>query len=165
MGVSGSGKTTIAQEIASQLDIVFLDADFFHSEAAIKQMSQGTPLTDEQRKPWIERICIKLSQLELNGESCVLAYSGLKQQHRQLIFGSYPRSFGILLNADQTLIVQRMADRKGHFMPPQLLDSQMAAMEPVNENMDEKIRLLTISATEPIDSMLMKSIEFIFLDT
>jgi len=160
MGVSGSGKTTIAQEIANHLDIIFIDADSFHSEGAIKQMSLGIPLTDEQRTPWIERICVKLSHLELEGQSCVLAYSGLKQQHRQLIFGSYRRSFGILLDADQTLIVQRLAGRKGHFMSPQLLGSQIAAMEPMNENMDEKIKLLTVSATESIDNILMKSIEF-----
>jgi gluconokinase len=86
MGVSGSGKTTLATEIANTFDITFLDADSLHSQVAIQQMSQGIALTDEQRAPWIERIYRQLNQFETQGKSCALAYSGLKQQHRQLIF-------------------------------------------------------------------------------
>lgn len=161
MGVSGCGKSTLAQEIANHFDMTFLDADTFHSEDAIKQMSQGIPLTDEQRAPWIERICRQLNHLELQNKSCVLAYSGLKQQHRQLIFGSYNRAVGILLNTDQALIAQRMADRGGHFMSPQLLSSQIASMEPINEKGVEDIELLRLSAAESVDNSLLKSIDFI----
>jgi gluconokinase len=161
MGVSGCGKSTLAQEIANHFNMTFLDADTFHSEEAIKQMSQGIPLTDEQRAPWIERICRQLNHLELQNKSCVLAYSGLKQQHRQLIFGSYHCAVGILLNADQVLIAQRIADRGGHFMSPQLLSSQIASMEPINQNSEEHIELLRLSAAESIDNSLLKSIGFI----
>jgi gluconokinase len=169
MGVSGCGKTTLGQAIANHLDFIFLDADAFHSEEAIKQMSAGIPLTDEQRNPWIDRICSQLHQLELQNKSCVLAYSGLKQQHRQLIFGSYNCSLGILLEADQTLIAQRMTVREGHFMSPQLLSSQISSMEPININNvksafkspNENIKLLTLSAVESVDSSLLKSINFI----
>jgi gluconokinase len=169
MGVSGCGKTTLAQEIANHYQITFLDADAFHSEKAMKQMSEGIPLTDEQRAPWIDRICRELNQLASKNISCVLAYSGLKKQHRQLIFASYHCSLGILLNTDQALISQRMADRGGHFMSPQLLSSQIAAMEPINENRAEslpehaleKIELVRLSAAEPVESLLLKSIDFI----
>lgn len=161
MGVSGCGKSTLAHQIANHFDMTFLDADSFHSEAAIKQMSQGIALTDEQRAPWIARICTQLNQFDLQNKSCVLAYSGLKQQHRQLIFGAYKHSVGILLAADQTLIAQRLADRGGHFMSPQLLSSQIAAMEPINANADESIKLLTLSAAGSVDSLLLKSIDFI----
>ena len=88
MGVSGCGKSTLAQEIANHYKINFLDADDFHSEDAIKQMSDGIPLNDKQRAPWIERICRQLNHLALKNISCVLAYSGLKKQHRKLIFAS-----------------------------------------------------------------------------
>lgn len=159
MGVSGSGKTTLAQEIANHFDIIFLDADSFHSEDAIKQMSQGIPLSDDQRTPWIERLCKQLSHFERENKNCVLAYSGLKQQHRRLIFASYSRSVGILLDADQALIAQRLTDRGEHFMSPQLLSSQIASMEPINEKAVENIELLLFNAAESVDSLLSKSID------
>ena len=160
MGVSGCGKSTLAEKLANHFDITFLDADSFHSEEAIKQMSEGIPLTDEQRAPWIARICRQLTHYELQNQCCVLAYSGLKQKHRQLIFGSYHRAVGILLNADQVLIAQRLADRAGHFMSPKLLSSQISSMEPINEKTVENIELLTLSAAESVEITLLKSIDF-----
>jgi len=159
MGVSGTGKTTLATEIANTLDMTFFDADSLHSQAAIQQMSQGIALTDEQRIPWIERICSQLNQFETQGKSCVLAYSGLKRQHRQLIFSSYHHTYGILLNADQAIIEKRLQARKNHFMSPRLLSSQIDAMEPfVNE-----ITLLNLSLNKTLESLLLQSVSFINL--
>lgn len=161
MGVSGCGKSTLAEEIANHFAITFVDADSFHSEEAIKQMSQGIPLTDEQRAPWVARICKQLNDFKLQNKSCVLAYSGLKQQHRQLIFGTYCSAVGILLDADPALIAQRLGNRGGHFMSPELLSSQISAMEPINEKAVEKIELLTLNAENSVATSLLKSIEFI----
>ena len=159
MGVSGTGKTTLATEIANALNMKFLDADSLHSQAAIQQMSQGIALTDEQRVPWIERICRQLNQFETQGKSCVLAYSGLKQQHRQLIFSAYQHTYGILLSADQAIIEKRLQNRKNHFMSPELLNSQIAAMEPIlNE-----ITLLNLSLNKTLESHLSQSVSFINL--
>ena len=161
MGVSGTGKSTLAIEIANRSGFTFLDADALHSADAIEQMSKGIPLTDTQRAPWIERISSQLREYESENKSCVLAYSGLKQQHRQLIFASYHKSMGILLDANQALIAQRLTDRDGHFMSPQLLTSQIADMEPINSKPVESITLLALSATEPVEKLLLESINFI----
>ncbi|MEW6998628.1 gluconokinase [Colwelliaceae bacterium BS250] len=161
MGVSGCGKTTLADAITSHFDMTLLDADSFHSEDAIKQMSQGVPLTDEQRAPWIARIGKQLSYLKNQNKSCVLAYSGLKKQHRQLIFGSYDHTIGILLNTDPDIIARRLEGRKAHFMSSQLLSSQIASMEPINAEPGENINLLTLNAAETVENLLLKSIAFI----
>jgi gluconokinase len=161
MGVSGCGKSTLAQEIANTLAITFLDADSFHSEDAIKQMSQGIPLTDEQRAPWIALICQNLSELEAQNKCCVLAYSGLKQEHRRLIFGSYCRTVGVFLDIDPVLIAQRLSKRGGHFMSPKLLSSQLASMEAINKDVTENIELLTLSAEESVAKSLIKSLNLL----
>jgi len=161
MGVSGCGKTTLGKAIANHFDFPFLDADSFHTKDAIKQMSEGIPLTDEQRAPWIERICKKLSHFEYQNKSCVLAYSGLKQHHRELIFSAYNCAKAILLNADQAIISQRLAGRGEHFMSPKLLSSQIAAMEPINTSAVENIELLTLSVNDTVESLLLQSINFI----
>ncbi|MFT4940472.1 MAG: gluconokinase [Paraglaciecola sp.] len=159
MGVSGTGKSTLATEIAKHFDITFLDADSLHSETAIKQMSHGIPLSDKLRAPWIKRICSQLSQYESQNLSCVLAYSGLRQQHRELIFNSYRKTLGILLSADKALIAQRLQARRNHFMSAQLLSSQIAAMEPFSKEMSQ----LTLNANlaDNVGSLLLQSVSFI----
>lgn len=133
MGVSGSGKTTLASEYAKRHQFTFLDADSLHSDQAIQQMSQGIPLTNEQRLPWIQRIHNQLCHFEAENKNCILAYSGLKQAHRKVVFSAYTHRAGVLLRADKVLIMQRLATRSDHFMPPQLLDSQLNEMEPLDE--------------------------------
>lgn len=159
MGVSGSGKTTLATAIAQHFDITFLDADSFHSQAAIQQMSQGIALTDEQRLPWIDRICSQLNQYEKKGHSCVLAYSGLKQKHRQLIFKTYENTFGILLNADVAIIEQRLKARHNHFMSPGLLNSQITAME----SFGDQTSVLKLGLNETLENLLLQSVSAIDL--
>ena len=161
MGVSGTGKTTLATEIAKHFDIEFLDADSLHSEDAIKQMSQGIPLTDTLRLPWIKRICRQLRQFEAQNISCVLAYSGLKQQHRELIFNAYHHALGILLKANQSILAQRLQARRNHFMSPQLLSSQIAAMEPLSNEMAQLT--LNVNVVDTVDQLLLQSVDFINL--
>jgi len=158
MGVSGCGKTTLGKVIAKYFDFIFLDADSFHTKEAITKMSEGIPLTDEQRAPWIARICKELSHFDGKNKSCVLAYSGLKQQHRELIFASYHHTVGIFLNAGQALTARRLEARAGHFMSPKLLNSQIASMEPINASTDENIELLSLNASRAIADLLLESI-------
>ena len=129
MGVSGSGKSSLAKEVADEFSITFLDADDFHSEQAKKHMAANKPLTDDMRKPWLKAIITHLQSLYLQGKSVVLAYSGLKAEHRKLF---RELSFGchfFCLTGDKKLIASRMSQREGHFFSPELLDSQFDAME------------------------------------
>ena len=152
MGVSGSGKTTLASEYAKRHQFTFLDADSLHSDQAIKQMSQGKPLTNKQRLPWIQRIHNQLCHFEAENKNCILAYSGLKQAHRKVVFSAYTHRAGVLLSADKAMIMQRLATRSEHFMPPQLLDSQFNEMEPLNE----KEPLLALNSADTVEVLLDK---------
>ena len=125
MGVSGSGKTTIAQALAAHYGYRFLDADDYHSVAARAQMAAGQPLTDAMRLPWVELLAATLRDCVQAGESVVLAFSGLRGTHRQLLRRSgIPIRF-VFLHAAPHVIAARLSARAGHFMPASLLDSQL----------------------------------------
>ncbi|MCS5587864.1 MAG: gluconokinase, GntK/IdnK-type [Porticoccaceae bacterium] len=145
MGVSGTGKSTLANEFSLRHQFTYLDADSFHSEQAIQQMSQGIPLTNTQRIPWINRIYEQLRKYRQQHKNCILAYSGLKKAHREVIFSAYTHRLGVLLNADPQLIRERFAQRSDHFMSSKLLDNQFAEMEPFDNN--ESLLNLNISCS------------------
>ncbi|WP_372177584.1 gluconokinase [Xanthomonas axonopodis pv. phyllanthi] len=134
MGVSGSGKTTIAHALAAHYRFRFLDADDYHSVAARAQMAAGQPLTDAMRLPWVELLSATLRDCVQSGESVVLAFSGLRSAHRQLLRNSgVPMRF-VFLHAAPHVIAARLSNRAGHFMPPTLLDSQLQTLElPLDE--------------------------------
>ncbi|MBV6846445.1 AAA family ATPase [Xanthomonas campestris pv. paulliniae] len=134
MGVSGSGKTTIAHALAAHYRFRFLDADDYHSVAARAQMAAGQPLTDAMRLPWVELLSATLRDCVQAGESVVLAFSGLRSAHRQLLRNSgVPMRF-VFLHAAPHVIAARLSNRAGHFMPPTLLDSQLQTLElPLDE--------------------------------
>lgn len=145
MGVSGSGKTTLAHALADAWPATFLDADDVHSLAAKARMAGGQPLTDRMRAPWVRRIALDLQRRVAAGERVVLAFSGLRQRHRdQLRATGLPMKF-LFLHGDATLIAARMQARRGHYMPASLLDSQFATLEtPVDE-----ADVVRIGAAEP----------------
>jgi gluconokinase len=129
MGVSGSGKSTVAHALAECCGFRFLDADDYHSDEARARMASGVPLDDEMRKPWIRAICDHLATLAAQGESCVLAFSGLKQHHREpLRHTGFDVTF-FFLDGDKEIIRERIQRRKGHFMPAKLLESQYITLE------------------------------------
>ena len=129
MGVSGSGKTTVAQSLAQAWPATFLDADDFHSDAAKAHMAKGEPLTDDMREPWVHRLRDELVRRTASGERVVLAFSGLRRQHRDILRGAgLPLAF-LFLHGDRALIAARMQARSNHYMPVSLLDSQFAALQ------------------------------------
>jgi len=129
MGVSGSGKSTVAKSIAQHCHFVYLDADDFHSDEAKQMMANNQPLSDEQRLPWIARICQQLSQYHQKDNSVVLAYSGLKRAHRDIFRQLAFTLHFVLLRGSEALIAKRLSSRRDHFMSAQLLKSQFEALE------------------------------------
>lgn len=130
MGVSGSGKTTVARALAAHYGDVFLDADDFHSEDAKAQMAARVPLSDAQRDPWVDALAAALRDYARQGHSTVLAFSGLRAAHRQRLRDSgVPLRF-VFLHAPAAVIATRLQTRHDHFMPPELLASQCQALEP-----------------------------------
>ncbi len=131
MGVSGSGKSTVAEVLASLTGWHFAEGDAYHSEQCLVKMSGGIPLTDEDRMPWLVRLQGVLRQWEQNGESGILTCSALKQQYRDVLcdgLGAGGFRF-VLLEGSRKVFEERLGKRRGHFMHPALLVSQLATLE------------------------------------
>ncbi|TQV70976.1 AAA family ATPase [Aliikangiella marina] len=134
MGVSGSGKTSLAQAIANTLNWSFVEADDFHSEVNKQKMAKGIALNDADRLPWINMICRELFLKADSGSNCVLSFSGLKSTHRQMLRELNAIVAFLYIDLSQAVIASRLNQRENHFFNPKLLDSQFKAMEdPSNE--------------------------------
>ena len=129
MGVTGSGKSTIGELLARRLSLPFFDADDYHSPEHIAKMSRGLPLTDADRAPWLRRLAHLLAGQEQKG-GAVLACSALREIYRQRLQQELQRRpFWILLDGSEALLRSRIKSRPGHFMPAELLASQLATLE------------------------------------
>ena len=130
MGVCGSGKSLIGAKLARELDIEFVEGDDLHPPENVKRMAAGIPLTDEDRHGWLMAIAARLREARRAGVGLVVSCSALKRSYRDLL-----RSVGdadvrfVHLAGSRPLIEERMAKRRGHFMPPSLLDSQLSILE------------------------------------
>lgn len=130
MGVTGCGKSTVGKLLATELDVPFQDADDLHSEANIRKMAAGHPLNDEDRWPWLRRVGKELHLAESSG--LVIACSALKRAYRELLLTAEPRSRFVFLEGSRELLAERLGHRHGHFMPDDLLDSQLETLEPLS---------------------------------
>jgi gluconokinase len=148
MGVAGSGKTTIASGLAEHLGVPFVEGDSLHPAANVKKMASGTPLTDEDRWPWLKAIGERMEVERMTGHGVVVSCSALKRSYRDCLRKEvHGKVHFILLDGSRELISERMKKRKGHFMPPALLDSQFATLE--RPTPDEHAVILDISHTVP----------------
>jgi carbohydrate kinase (thermoresistant glucokinase family) len=129
MGVSGSGKSTVGELIATRLGATFIDGDLLHPKANVAKMESGTPLNDEDRKPWLEMIGHRFA--DADGHSLVIACSALKRAYRDIIRAAAPGVRFVLLHGPAELLAERLEHRRGHFMPSSLLASQLATLEPL----------------------------------
>jgi carbohydrate kinase (thermoresistant glucokinase family) len=129
MGVSGSGKTTVAAMLAGRLGANFLEGDDLHPPANVQKMRGGTPLTDDDRWPWLEAIARVVDEWRLVGQGGVVTCSALKRAYRRIIVGDRPEVALAYLKGSRELIHERMAARHEHFMPVALLESQFKVLE------------------------------------
>lgn len=129
MGVTGCGKTTIGTLLAQRLGVPYLEADDFHPAANVSKMQAGTPLTDEDRQPWLTAIAKHITSGP--GPRPVVSCSALKRTYRDLLRQADPRVWFLHLVVDETAASARVAARPGHFMPASLVASQFAALEPL----------------------------------
>jgi gluconokinase len=130
MGVSGTGKTTVGKLLAARLGWNFIEGDDFHPTANVRKMSEGVPLTDEDRCPWLQALRQRIEVACKQGENIVLACSALKQEYRRYLERNDLECVHyVFLHGSEELISRRLADRQGHFMAPTLLKSQFEALE------------------------------------
>jgi gluconokinase len=129
MGVAGSGKTTIAEALAARLGWRFEDGDTFHPANNVEKMRSGRALTDEDRWPWLRAIAAEVDRTREARGHIVIACSALKRIYRNILIGKRTGVRLIYLKGSRELILQRLRARRGHFMPPELLDSQFATLE------------------------------------
>ncbi|HEX7617113.1 MAG TPA: gluconokinase [Verrucomicrobiae bacterium] len=129
MGVAGSGKTTVAALFAKKTGATFYEGDEFHPPANIAKMRNGIPLTDGDREQWLQTLRKIVTRALAANESAVLTCSALKAKYRKRLQGGDSRVRFVHLTGPRTVLEERLKSRCGHFMPPGLLDSQLAALE------------------------------------
>lgn len=150
MGVSGSGKSTIAEKLAKRLRWRYEDGDRFHPASNIKKMSAGEPLTDQDRWPWLQAIADEIDRACKTGEHVVIACSALKRSYRDVLVHGRKDVRVIYLQGTPDLIASRLKLRKDHFMPPGLLASQFKTLEPP----DASENVATVSIDAPVGAIV-----------
>ena len=152
MGVSGSGKTTVGEALAKRLGMPFIEADDLHPKSNRDKMAAGIPLTDEDRWPWLDAMGERLEQVRREGHGVVATCSALKRAYRDRLRVKVegPLLF-VLLDSPREVLAARMAHRKGHFMPPALLASQLATLE---RPAPDEPAMMVVDGTRPVDELV-----------
>lgn len=158
MGVSGSGKSTLAEILGKRLGWQLAEADDFHPQSNIDKMSSGTPLTDEDRWPWLRTIRDWMSAAQARGDSTVVTCSALKRSYRDVLSEANGVVF-LELEGDREVLAERMQHRSGHFMPASLLASQLDTLEPLEPG-ENGLRLSSAAAPDEIASQFLESAPF-----
>lgn len=133
MGVCGCGKSTVGRGLADALGCEYVEGDEFHPPANVAKMSAGQPLDDDDRIDWLRALREQIRTARANGSALVLSCSALKRRYRDLLREADPALRFAHLHGPRQLIAARLSARKDHYMPPLLLDSQLAALEPLGQ--------------------------------
>jgi gluconokinase len=129
MGVSGSGKSLIGAAFALALGVDFVEGDDYHTAANVARMSSGIPLTDGDRAEWLRLLAARIRQAKCSGEGLVVSCSALKRPYRDILRSAASELQFVFLQGSPALLAERLASRRGHYMPPSLLESQLATLE------------------------------------
>jgi gluconokinase len=129
MGVTASGKSLIGAALARAMEVEFVEGDQFHSAENVERMSRGVPLTDDDRAQWLRSLAARIRQAKEAGAGLVISCSALKRSYRDILRAGASDLRLVFLKGDRSLIAARLAGRRGHFMPPSLLESQFATLE------------------------------------
>jgi gluconokinase len=129
MGVSGSGKSVIGAAFATALGVDFVEGDDYHSAANIERMSSGIPLTDDDRAEWLRSLAALILEARESGTGLVVSCSALKRSYRDILRGPAGELRFVFLRGPRALLAERLASRRGHYMSPSLLESQLAILE------------------------------------
>ena len=157
MGVSGSGKSSLAKALADHYGYAYRDGDDFHSQEARDSMAKGQPLTDAMRLPWVIRMRDFFRDAARNHQHSTLAFSGLKRIHRDELRKAGLKTIFLFLHSDKDTIQTRVNNRAGHFMAPSLVDSQFESLEEPNHEAD----VFKIDVQSPFDQVLAQAIHII----
>jgi len=161
MGVSGCGKSSVGEKLGEALHLIFAEGDELHPAANVEKMSKGIPLTDEDRMPWLDRIGEKIKASLEKGEGIIVSCSALKRIYRdRLRTAAGGNLFFVYLEGSKALLTKRMAERKGHFMPASLLESQLATLEvPTGEqgvvtvDIDDTVEGIAVTALKSLAAL------------
>jgi gluconokinase len=129
MGVAGSGKSTVGAAVARALGVDFVEGDEYHPAENVERMARGTPLTDDDRWGWLRALAARIREAKDAGTGLVMTCSALKRSYRDVLRSGADDLQFVFLRGSRALIAERLAGRRGHFMPPSLLDSQLATLE------------------------------------
>lgn len=160
MGVSGTGKSTVGQAVASRLNFKFIDGDDLHPRANILKMAQGQPLNDIDRQPWLERISDAVFSLSHKNEQGIIVCSALKKQYRDQIRQGNPHLQFLFLHGSFELILDRMQQRAGHFMKAEMLQSQFNTLELPHNEPD----VIEIAIDRPFDEVVNACVQAVSAD-
>jgi len=149
MGVTGSGKSTAGQALAERWGWPYYDGDDFHPVENVEKMRGGTPLTDADRRPWLEALHRKAEDVLAAGGGAIIGCSALKQHYRDILRGYLTRLVFVWLDVPRGELEGRMAARMGHFMPASLLDSQLDTLEPPED-------AVRVQAYGPVDEVVAR---------
>ncbi|WP_104667335.1 gluconokinase [Ensifer adhaerens] len=154
MGVSGSGKTTVGEALAARLGWRFVEGDSFHPPENVAKMSAGIPLDDNDREPWLRTLAAEIAKDEAAGRPSVVGCSALKRAYRDILRTGAPRVRFVHVHGDRAVLADRLSHRSGHFFPASLLDTQLAALEPLGPDEDGVVVDVALATGEQVELAL-----------
>lgn len=154
MGVSGAGKSTTGEALARHLGWPFTEGDAFHPAANVEKMHNGIALTDEDRDPWLHALADELGRYEASGQNSVMGCSALKRAYRDILRSGAPRVRFLLVHGTREVLTERLANRKGHFFAPSLLESQLATLEMLQADEDGVVIDMSLSIDDQVREAL-----------